>query len=167
MIHIYCGDGKGKTTAAIGLALRMAGNGKRVRVLQFLKGSESGEIAYLRNSKIEIERLKNDCGFYWNMSDDEKSEVRERHNELLRRALSDLDGLDMLVLDELFAAVNCGLVDMELVKAAVEGCKNTELVMTGREPDAYFMEKADYISEIKKIKHPFDKGVAARKGIEY
>lgn len=167
MIHIYCGDGKGKTTAAIGLAVRMAGNGKRVRVLQFLKGSESGEITYLQNSEIEMGRLEKDCGFYWNMSDEEKSEVQKRHNELLRRALSDLDRLDMLVLDELFAAINCRLVDMELVKSVVEGCKSTELVMTGRNPDAYFTEKADYISEIKKIKHPFDKGVAARKGIEY
>lgn len=167
MIHIYCGDGKGKTTAAIGLALRMAGNGKRVRVLQFLKGSESGEITYLQNSEIETGRLKKDCGFYWDMSDEEKSEVTKRHNELLHQALSELDRLDMLVLDEIFAAFNCGLVDKKLIKSVVESCKNTELVMTGRNPDAYFMEKADYISEIKKIKHPFDKGVAARKGIEY
>ncbi len=167
MIHIYCGDGKGKTTAAVGLAARMAGHGGRVRIVQFLKGTVSGEIEFLRDTKIAVSRCDKNYGFYKNMTESGKEEITKRHNENLRQALSELGNLDMLVLDEIFAAVNLGLADLDLVKAIVEGCGKTELILTGRDPDEYFLDRADYVSEIKKIKHPFDKGVAARKGIEF
>lgn len=172
MIHIYCGDGKGKTTAAIGLAARMAGNGGRVHIAQFLKGSESGEISFLKNvvknnAEITVSRLDRDYGFYKNMTESEKAEITNCHNAVLQDALSMLDSLDMLVLDEIFAALNYGLADMGTVKRIMEGCGETELVLTGREPGKYFLGAADYISEIKKIKHPFDMGVKARKGIEF
>lgn len=167
MIHIYCGDGKGKTTAATGLAFRMAGSGGRVHIIQFLKGSQSGEIDFLRDTKITISRLDKDYGFYKNMTDEDKTEVRKRHNDSLRHAKSQLSVLDMLVLDEVFAAISCGLVDTDLVKDIIENNMNTEIVLTGRNPDKYFLEKADYVSEIKKVKHPFDRGVSARRGIEY
>lgn len=167
MIHIYCGDGKGKTTAAMGLAFRMAGHGKKVHIIQFLKGSESGEISFLNGTDITVARCDKNYGFYNSMSDTDKAEITECHNKNLKEALSSLDKLDMLVLDEIFAAVNLRLIDMELVKTVVENCADTELVLTGRNPNEYFAQKADYISEIKKIKHPFDTGADAREGIEF
>lgn len=173
MIHIYCGDGKGKTTAAMGLAMRMAGSGGRVHIVQFLKGSPSGEINFLRDTKnsgdtkITVSRCDKNYGFYKSMSNSEKSEITACHNKNIDEALSLLSELDMLVLDEIFAAVNYGLADMDKIKKLIEGCSHTELVMTGRNPGKYFLDKADYISEIKKIRHPFDKGISARKGIEF
>lgn len=177
MIHIYCGDGKGKTTAAMGLAMRMLGNGGRVHIVQFLKGTPSGEIDFLReagkikskngDTKITISRCDKNYGFYKNMSDLEKSEITACHNKNADEAFLMLPKLDMLVLDEVFAALNCGLADMDKIKKITESCGSTELVLTGRNPQKYFIEKADYISEIKKIRHPFDKGINARKGIEF
>lgn len=167
MIQIYCGDGKGKTTAAMGLALRMAGNGGKVCVVQFLKGSVSGEVEMLVKNGINVSRCDRDYGFYKSMSETDRAQIMECHNQNLRKAVSELKDLDMLVLDEIFAAVNLGLVDMDLIRSAVEGCGSAEIVLTGRNPDKYFLDRADYISEIKKIRHPFDKGVRARKGVEF
>lgn len=171
MIHIYCGDGKGKTTAAMGLAARMAGDRKRVHIIQFLKGSPSGEIDFLascRDTKlITVSRCDKDYGFFPNMSDTQKQEITQIHNKNLNEALSGIESFDMLILDEIFAALELGLADAGTVKQIMENCKNTELVLTGRNPDSYFLEKADYVSEIKKVKHPYDKGIKARKGIEF
>lgn len=167
MIHIYCGDGKGKTTAAMGLAVRMAGNGGRVHIVQFLKGTASGEIEFLRDTKITVARCDKNYGFFKNMTDSDKEQITKCHNENLRQALSEIRNLDMLVLDEIFAAVNLGLADLDLIKMIIGNCGETELVMTGRDPNGYFLDRADYVSEMKKIKHPFDKGIAARKGIEF
>lgn len=88
------------------------------------------------------------------------------HNANLKYALENADGFDMIVLDEIFSAYNYNLADRELVKRAVSEC-TCELVLTGHEPEEWFLERADYVSEIKKIKHPFDSGISARKGIEY
>lgn len=167
MIHVYCGDGKGKTTAAVGLAVRMASGGKRVSVIQFMKDGKSGEVLMLRKLGITVKHCDKSYGFYKSMSETDKAEITACHNNNLREAISAADDIDMFVLDEIFAAVNYGLVDMDLVKTIVENCGDTELVLTGRKPEGYFLNKADYVSEIKKIKHPFDKGVSAREGIEY
>lgn len=167
MIHVYCGDGKGKTTAAAGLAIRMASRGKRVMLIQFLKDGKSGETEFLKKSGVIVKCCDKNYGFFKNMSETYKIEITSCHNENLREAMIMIKELDMLVLDEIFAAINYELADMALVKAIAENCGDTELVLTGRNPDGYFINKADYISEIKKIKHPFDRGIGAREGIEY
>lgn len=167
MIHIYCGDGKGKTTASIGLAVRMAGYGKKVLFMQFLKGSYTGELEILQKSEnITVIRCDKNYGFFRSMTDSGKENIIKCHNENLEYVLKNTDSFDMIVLDEIFVAYNYDLADREKVKKIVEKYKG-ELVMTGREPQEWFVERADYVSEIKKIKHPYDKGITAREGIEF
>lgn len=164
MMHIITGDGKGKTSAAAGMALRMSAYGKSVLFAQLLKGSGSGEaLAFGNIPNVTVKRLSRDYGFVWSMSDEDKAAVVREHNEILRTAL---DGdFNMIILDEAIPAMNMGLLDTELLFGVLE--KNCEIVLTGREPKAEILKKADYISEIKKVRHPFDKGDAAREGIEY
>ncbi len=167
MIQIYCGDGKGKTTASVGLAVRMAGYNKKVLFIQFLKGSYTGELEILEKSdSIKVFRCDKNYGFTFNMSDEDKKSITSCHNKNLDFAVSYMKDFDMIVLDEIFAAVNCSLVNVETVKLLCENYTG-ELVMTGREPDIWFTERADYISEIRKVKHPYDRGEDAREGIEF
>ncbi len=168
MLHVYCGEGKGKTTAAMGLAARMAGNGGNVLIVQFLKGSPSGEIAFLSKAKnIKILRCDKNYGFTFQMSGDDKTKITRCHNENLKYALDNVDKYDLIILDEIFAALNSNLVDVGTLKELIDKSKDTEIVMTGRNPDKYYTDRADYVSEIRKIKHPFDGGVGARRGVEF
>ncbi len=167
MIHIYCGDGKGKTTASVGLAVRMAGHGKRVLFMQFLKGSYTGELEILSGTgNIKLMRCDRDYGFSFSMSDKDREEISVNHNESLSYALSRMTDYYMIVLDEIFPALSLGLADEEAVKKLV-GKYSGELVLTGRNPDPWFIERADYVSEIKKVKHPYDRGITAREGVEF
>lgn len=167
MIHIYCGDGKGKTTASIGLAVRMAGYKKKVLFMQFMKGSYTGELKLLTAAKnVTVMRCDKNYGFFKSMDDADKENIIKCHDENLKYVLWNIDKFDMIVLDEIFDAYNYGLCDKEMVLQIVKEYKG-ELVMTGRNPDKQFLDKADYVSEIRKKKHPYDKGVKAREGIEF
>lgn len=169
LVHIYCGDGKGKTTAAVGLAVRCAGCGGRVLYTSFLKDNKSGELNILRATpNIKLIENPQTMKFIKLMSEDEKSELRalykDRFTEIVKLVNS---GFDMLVIDEIIPAINNGVVDeKELIDLIDNRPFGTELVMTGRKPSINLLVRADYISEIKKIKHPFDRGIAARKMIE-
>ena len=165
MIHIYCGDGKGKTTASIGLAVRMAGYGKKVLFVQFLKGSYTGELEILKEN-VKVMRCDKNYGFFRSMSDEYKENIKANHNSNLQYVLDSGNKFDMIVLDEIFAAYNYGLCDKDTVREIVRNYSG-ELVLTGRDPEGWFIEKADYVSEIKKIKHPYDKGITAREGVEF
>lgn len=171
LIHIYCGDGKGKTTAAVGLAVRAAGSGMKVHFVQFLKGSPTSEIAVLEKiENITIRRCDRDYGFTFAMSDDDKAAITACHNRMLAEALELMQssGADMVVLDEFNAAYSCGLLDKELADSIVlEKPADTELILTGRDPQPKFVEAADYVSEILAVKHPYSHGIEARKGVEY
>ena len=167
MIHIYTGDGKGKTTAAIGLAVRMAGYDKKVLVAQFLKGSYTGELALLNAApNITVLRCEENCGFVNGMSEADKINVKATHDNILSYIIDNMESFSMIVLDEIFDALGCGLASEAYVKHLAEKFSG-ELVMTGRNPDKCFWDAADYITEMKKIKHPYDKGIAAQEGIEY
>ncbi len=166
MLHIYYGDGKGKTTAAAGLALRTAGYGGKVLFIQFLKGGASGEIEMLRKCGIKVMRCDREYGFFGDMTEQERADITACHNSNLKYVIENSDSFDMIVLDEIFSAYNYSLADRELIRRVVSEC-TCELIMTGHEPDAWFLERAGYVSEIKKIKHPFDSGIPAREGIEY
>lgn len=167
MIHLYTGDGKGKTSAALGLALRAAGRGMKVVIVQFLKGGETGELFSLAKiPNVTILRNRGDYGFFRSVSDEIRTKILDENNENLAASLA--APRDLLVLDEVCAAYNLDAVDRKAVDALLESWpEEKELVLTGRQPPELFFEKADYVSEIKKIKHPFDRGVPARKGIEY
>lgn len=169
MIHIYCGDGKGKTTAALGLALRAAGSGRRVLLLQFFKDGKSAEFAALAHvPEVEVVRQSRTFGFSWTLSEQEREEARRYYSALLEDAFRRGSEFDLLVLDEAMSACTTGMVDQARLLALLEGKpEGLEVVLTGRNPPQALLEAADYATEMKKIKHPFDRGIAARPGIEY
>lgn len=170
MLQIYCGDGKGKTTAAVGLAVRGAGAGMNVRFIQLMKGSYTSELSALEKiPRIEIRRCDRDHGFFKNMTDADKAEITRCHNGLLEFAFGKTSGAsEMIVLDEFCAAYNYGLLDRERAERLIlENKDEIEIILTGRAPAEVFQNAADYISEIKCVRHPYTKGISARKGVEF
>ena len=169
LIHIYCGDGKGKTTAAMGLALRAAGSGKRVLILQFLKDGTSSEFASLAHVPgIETIPHTRTFGFSWTLSDEEKKQAKEYYSGLLEEAFQRSRDFDLLVLDEVLGACSAGMADEPRLLSLLAGKPDRlEIVLTGRGPSQPLLDAADYVTEMKKIKHPYEQGIPARKGIEY
>lgn len=170
-IHLYYGDGKGKTTAAVGLAVRMAGGDGRVCFAQFMKGGYTGELAVLeRLEQVQICRASKDFPFYHQMSEHEKVEITHIHNEILEQIISLCEGkmVDMVVLDEITYPVAFHLIDEIRLKEFLQKEWNgIELVLTGRDPSQEMLERAHYITEMKAIRHPYQMGIPARRGIEY
>ncbi len=166
MIHIYTGGGKGKTTAAAGMAARMAGHGRKVLFAQFLKGSPTGETVSLERLNVTVLRCDRDYGFFNSMTDADKRDITKCHNKILCFVSEHMSEYDMIVLDEIFAALALGLADGKAVQK-ISDTYGGELVMTGRDAPKEYIEKADYVSEIMKIKHPYDNGTAAREGVEF
>lgn len=170
-VHIYCGDGKGKTTAATGLAVRAAGRDKRVLIARFLKTDDSGEVISLSQMKpITVLPCTRAFGFYSRMSEVQKQEAAGYYQELFNMAWDRAveEDYDMLILDEIMAACNYHLVPEEWLVERLQARPETlETVLTGRDPSERLLELADYVSEIQMRKHPFTEGVMAREGIEY
>ena len=142
LLEIYCGDGKGKTTAALGLALRAAGCGLRVHIVQFLKGTETGELASLAQiPQISLVRCDKNWGFTFSMTEQDKKEITVCHNQMLQEAISMAKSgeIDVLIFDEFQAAYAHGLLDKETAKDFILKKPATlELVLTGRNPDPVF-----------------------------
>ena len=170
LIHIYCGDGKGRTTAALGLAIRCAGHGGRVLFAQFLKERKTGELVSLsRIPTIAVLRGKGCEKFTFQMTPDELAAAKAMQGRLFQEIQDRVrrDAPDLLVLDEILGTCSLGLLDeKEVLRFLQNKPKKLEVVMTGRNPSQALLDQADYISEICKRKHPFDKGIAARVGIE-
>ena len=170
LIHLYCGDGKGKTTAAIGLAVRCAGAGGRVIFTQFFKDGSSSELRVLESLPgVRVLVCPRKYGFFKRMSEEEKAAAREDYTALLRSALAAArEGAELLVLDEAVSACNHGIVpEEELLDFLRHKPEGLEAAVTGRNPSDALMAEADYITEMVKRRHPFDRGVAARKGVEF
>ena len=166
LIHLYWGDGKGKTTAAMGLALRALANEEKVVIVQFLKGPESGEITMLSKLGAHIYRGKAGHKFVFQMTEEEKAQTRRMQNENLLAALQ--EPADLLILDEACAALELNMVDEYLLKKAVcEKPEVQELILTGRNPADWMKEIADYSTEMHCWRHPYEKGIVARKGVEF
>ncbi|MCJ7778816.1 MAG: cob(I)yrinic acid a,c-diamide adenosyltransferase [Sedimentisphaerales bacterium] len=181
LVQIYTGDGKGKTTAAFGLSLRATGQGNKVLIYQFLKPSslEIGERFALQISglKIRVETMD----IPWDMTKSPKGAKSPKDPKAVATAQAAihkaLDRLaesaakreyDILILDELVYCVAKGLAKLEDVKKVIDGRdKHVEIVMTGRGATQELMDMADLVTEMKNIKHPFDKGTNARRGIEF
>lgn len=175
LVQIYCGDGKGKTTAAIGAAVRAAGRGYRVLVARLLKTDDSGEVTGLSHVPgITVLPCERNFGFSWNMTRDQREEAALYYNNCLLKAWNmalGADGgepYDMLVLDEAVGACSLGFVDEAgLVKALEEKPSALEVILTGRSPSEALQGRADYITEMVMRRHPYERGVGAREGIEY
>lgn len=170
-IHIYTGDGKGKTSAAVGLAVRHAGQGGKVLFAQFLKDGSSGEIEVLKKIPgITVFPCTEKFGFSFLMSEEEKKEAIACYTGYLQEVLGKavFEEYTLLILDEAVAAYNLQFYNTQSLLDFLKSKPETlEVVLTGRNPADELVELADYVSEIQKIKHPFDAGLPARKGIEW
>lgn len=172
LVHIYTGNGKGKTTAALGLGIRACGRGLKVLMFQFLKGSETGEIAIINKLEPDftLKRGNEIKKFTWNMNEEEKKEARVCCGELLNEAVdaSLSNAWDLIILDEVMAAITSGFIDLsDAIDLIRNKPQDLEIVLTGRNAPKELIEVADYVSEINAIKHPMDRGIPARIGIEW
>ena len=172
LVQIYTGEGKGKTTAALGLALRAAGHGAKVLIYQFLKPANLalGE----RNSHCEgitVRWLEEPWDMFRSMKDPQEL---QRIRDSIHTVMQEMETAaheryyDLIVLDEIVFCLEQGLADIHDIQELVEHRDpRVELVLTGRGASAELMELADLVTEMRLIKHPYDNGTGARKGIEY
>jgi cob(I)alamin adenosyltransferase len=166
MIQVYTGNGKGKTTAALGLALRCAGAGKKVYFGQFIKGKDYSELTALKKLRISCEQFGLGCFIRRKPRNKDILCARKGFERISRIIAS--GKYDLVILDEVNIAVKLGLLRcrdiLELIKITPA---QTELVLTGRNCLPQIKKVADLVSEVREIKHYYRKGVKARKGIEY
>ena len=172
MIQIYHGDGKGKTTAAVGLAVRAVGSGLPVLFVQFLKDDTSGEIAMLQRLGVETLHVPQMYGFVSRMCEEELAKTRamwiakqkKQHDDVRKENTVEA----VVVLDEVLHAVKYGLLDEStLMEVLASNQAQIEFVLSGRNPSDKLLALADYVTEMKKEKHPYEQGISARKGIEF
>ena len=166
-VQVYTGNGKGKTTAAMGLAMRAAGQGLAVRIVQFMKGRDTGELASLDKLGIELVRASESTKFFHMMNDEEKAALRENACEALRLIETWLDHVDLLILDEALGALTCGVLKLNELLSIMDSRGGTEVILTGRNAPDEIVQKADLVTEMCEVKHYMQSGVGARKGIEY
>lgn len=167
LIHVYYGTGKGKTTAALGLALRACGAGLSVGIVQFMKGypySEVGPLIALEG----VELVQTGRPDYIYKGKEKEMDIKEarRGLDVAKAFLS--GGKDLVILDEISVAVDFGLIsEKEVLQIMDSKPEEVELVLTGRDPSEAILDRADYLSEIICRRHPYDKGVLSREGIDH
>ena len=168
-IHIYYGDGKGKTTAAVGLAVRAAGSGLKVLFFQFLKDNSSNERKILEALPgVTCLPGREPVKFVSKMNGDERIEFRHYNNKALDEIIKFCGPFDMLILDEALCALNLEVLSEEkLISFIQHKPRGLEIVMTGPRLPDNLLEMADYVTEVRKVKHQFDLGRSARKRIEF
>ncbi|MFA6350196.1 MAG: cob(I)yrinic acid a,c-diamide adenosyltransferase [Candidatus Omnitrophota bacterium] len=167
MIHVYTGKGKGKTTAALGLALRAAGAGKKVYICQFVKGREYCESKSLKKFRnIRCERFGRSC-FIRSVPTRKDIELAQDGLNRVKQVLAEGKS-DVIILDEINIAVSLKLIAAnEVIRIIKNTKKSKELILTGRDAPEEFLRIADLITEMKEIRHYYNKGIKARKGIEF
>ncbi len=169
-VHIYTGEGKGKTTAAVGLAIRAKSRGLKVLFVQFMKGgADSGEINILKNISVTTKKFSRIRSPYF-YPDINRKQLKKDVNEAVAyiKKIAAGAGFDMLILDEFNCLLAEGLLtDEAAVDLILNKPEQLELVLTGRGATKRLIEAADYVTEMKIVKHPFSKGIKARRGIEY
>ncbi len=172
LVHIYTGDGKGKTTAALGLCIRASGSDKRILFVQFLKASKTGELkilSQLHNVKVYRPEAKVK-GFVWELNENEKlimcKSIETAYNTIVEELQSGI--WDIVVLDEIIGCIKNGFIsDEQIIELIRNKPEAVELILTGRNAPERLIELADYVSEIKAVKHPYQSGIPARKGVEF
>lgn len=166
MIQVYTGNGKGKTTAALGLAIRAAGNSLKVYIAQFVKGGYYGELKILKKiGNIKVEQFGRKC-FIREEPAKVDIELAKKGFEKVKKIVAQ-KRYDVVILDEINIALKLGLLDLNEVIGFIKNTpRGLELILTGRYAHAKILKIADLVSEIREVKHYFKKGIAARKGIE-
>ncbi|MFA5932900.1 MAG: cob(I)yrinic acid a,c-diamide adenosyltransferase [Microgenomates group bacterium] len=171
LVIIYTGEGKGKTTAAMGLVLRSLGHGKKVLIIQFGKATFSGEIKALERFGDSVKLIQGGVGFVGILGDKKPLSVHKAAAEDIYTILNNevkSNKWDLIVADEIIGAVSGKLLDIKVILDLIETKPETlDLILTGRGAFPEMIEKADLVSEIKSIKHPYDKGAKIKKGIDY
>lgn len=171
MIHIYYGDGKGKTTAAIGLLIRSIGAGNKAIFAQFVKDNKSSEIEIIKELDGVMSFLPEKVyGFTWEMTKEEKEEAHNDYRAILKAIIEEVkkSRQAIVVLDELAIAAKYEIVKESEIREFIKELEDiTEIVITGAKVPTFLMMMGDYITKMEKIKHPYDKGILARKGIEF
>ena len=171
LVQIYTGEGKGKTTAALGLAFRAAGRGRKVLFVQFLKGIATGEaISMSENPNIKHLKVAETVRFFNTLSAEEQLELKIRTESEWKqlKELIKTESADIVVLDEIMIALRYGLVDEDdVILLLKDKPHKIEIILTGRYAPDNLVEVADLVTEMKKVKHYYDKGVTSRIGIEY
>lgn len=171
-VQIYTGNGKGKTTAAVGLATRAAGNEYMVYMVQFLKTGATGEIESAKKLSpyFNIFRFQEVKGFFWNLNEEEKKQLKIEVKKTFDFCLDAIENrkCDILIMDEVMGTLSNDLLSEDEIIALIDKKpKDMELIMTGRNVPERIAEKANLITEMKEVKHYFKEGVPARKGIEF
>lgn len=172
LVEVYYGTGKGKTTAAIGLGIRALGNNYKVIMVQFLKNDDTSECKMLKNlePQFKVFNFEKKRGFTWELTEEEKAEITSETQNALKFAskVMDTGECDVLILDEILNTVGLGLIGEDALCELIDNKpEEVELVLTGRTLSEEIAKRADYISNIEAIKHPMEKGMPARAGIEY
>ncbi len=170
LIQLYHGDGKGKTSAAVGAAVRAAGAGFKVCFVQLNKDGSSSELKILRTLPgVKVISGKPTNLFTWQMSETQLEEAKESNNAHFIAGMNCArEGFEMVVFDELCSAYNLDLIDKDVVTRELTARPpSVEIVLTGRDPARELIDLADYISEIRMVRHPYEKKIEARHGIEY
>lgn len=171
LVQVYTGYGKGKTTAALGLAFRAVGRGLQVRMIQFLKGQETGELYSVKRVEpdFQILRFERARGFFWTLDDQEKRELKQDIDTAFAYAKKLLANgeCDLLILDEIMGVLHNHLLTIDEVCDLVRSKPGqVELVLTGRDAPPQISELADLVTEMREVKHYFGRGIPARTGIE-
>ncbi|MGE5633492.1 MAG: cob(I)yrinic acid a,c-diamide adenosyltransferase [Caulobacteraceae bacterium] len=171
LIQVYTGDGKGKTTAALGQGLRSCGRGLTVYMVQFLKGGDTGELHSIEKLKplFNIFRFEKERGFFWTLNEEEKRELKEdidKGFEFIKKVMKNRE-CDILIIDELLGVLGNKLLRVEdVVEVLKSKPDNMEVIITGRNAPKEIVDMADLVTEMKEIKHYFNEGMYAREGIE-
>ncbi len=173
-IHIYTGTGKGKSTAALGLALRSVGWGKRVALFQFFKGESSGEYkaASLLKKRLKITSIGGQHPIFYPKRD--RARVIRAIKKIIPievkhiKRVASSGSYDVVILDEIINALSAGIVSKKDLNSIINAkSKGSELILTGRGAPEWLIKKADYATNMRMVKHPYNKGLKARRGIEY
>ena len=172
LVIVYTGNGKGKTTAALGMALRAIGYDHKVCMLQFIKGSwHYGEMDSSKKLEPNFELIAVGKGFVGILDDNSPREEHEKYAaEAVRICREKIfsEKYDVIILDEVNYAITLGLIDVqEIIKIIKEKPSELDLVLTGRNVKEEIVELADLVTEMKEIKHPFKSGIKAKKGIDF
>ncbi|MGL6174397.1 MAG: cob(I)yrinic acid a,c-diamide adenosyltransferase [Cellulosilyticaceae bacterium] len=172
LVQIYCGNGKGKTTAAIGLGIRAIGSKLKVIMIQFLKNDDTGECKALKElePQFKVFHFEKKRGFTWTLTEEEKIELKNEIKMAMKFAkkVMDTGECDILILDEVLGSIAGGFITTEELGELIDDKPEyVELILTGRDAPEEIKNRANYISQIDAIRHPMTKGIDARRGIEY